>query len=155
MKTLFILLIVYQVKHFLADYPLQTGYMLGKFKAGLDWVLPLTAHVAVHGAGTYMIACIFGRYELAFSLATFDMIIHFLMDRVKASPYLLGRYKALSSGEMSGLLLAVQQVDSPNVQGMIKDAMRGNKYFWWALGVDQMVHHLTHYVIIYMLIRGA
>lgn len=154
MKTLFILLVVYQIKHFLADFPLQTPYMLGKFKGGLDWVLPLLAHVAVHGAGTYMIACIFGRPEIAFTLAFFDMGIHFAMDRVKASPNLLGRYKAMSANEMTAIVNTTEYI-GPAYKGWVNGAVRSNKLFWWALGVDQMVHHLTHYGIIYMIVRGA
>lgn len=30
--------------------------------------------------------------------------------------------------------------------------LQSNKFFWWSLGLDQMVHHLTHYIIIYLII---
>lgn len=30
--------------------------------------------------------------------------------------------------------------------------IKSNTYFWWALGLDQMVHHLTHYVFIAMIV---
>ncbi len=55
-------------------------------------------------------------------LTLFDFIVHFVVDRVKAHPDLGGRWKA----------------DNPK--------------FWWALGGDQAIHHLTHYIIIYVLV---
>ena len=35
-KEIFILLILFQIKHFLCDFPLQGKYMLGKFKGGIS-----------------------------------------------------------------------------------------------------------------------
>lgn len=122
----FALLVIYQVKHWLADYPLQGQYMLGKFKPGWDFVPPLSAHAGVHGAFTFTIACLFCWGQLGFQLelALFDFVVHFTMDRIKAGPRILGRWKP------------------------------DNKLFWWALGFDQMIHHLTHYVCIYAILRA-
>lgn len=124
LTTLIILLVVYQLKHFIADYPLQGEYMLGKFKSGWDWVKPLAAHCAVHAAFTLIIALIVlsGNIGLALCLALMDFVIHFCMDRVKASPNIWGKYNP----------------QQPK--------------FWYALGVDQMVHHLTHYIIIFIML---
>lgn len=109
--------------------------MLGKFKIGTEWILPLTAHASVHAAFTLAIASVYGFavmdgsalfvLRLAALLALLDFVVHFIVDRIKASPNLLGRWKP----------------DSP--------------YFWWALGADQMAHHLCHYVIIYILLHTA
>lgn len=116
--SLFALLVIYQLKHFICDYPLQNAYMLGKFEE-IGWVKPLLAHTGIHAVATFLIALVFTQMVfLSLSLALFDLVVHFIMDRVKASPKLLGRYD-------------------------IKD-----KRFWWSLGFDQMVHHLTHYAII-------
>ena len=119
MTEIFILLIVYQIKHFLCDYPLQTPYMLQKLNL-TGWAVPLAAHAAVHGAFTLAIV-MFVNPSLWW-LAIFDFAVHFTMDRIKASPNMLNRF---------GL---------------------EDKRFWWSLGFDQMVHHLTHYAIIFMLI---
>lgn len=54
-STIFILLIAFQIKHFLCDYPLQGKYMLGKFNKE-DWKLPLAAHAGTHAIGTSVIA---------------------------------------------------------------------------------------------------
>lgn len=119
---MFTLLVLFQIKHFLCDFPLQGKYMLQKFKPGWGFVLPLAAHAGVHAALTLLICrLIEAPWLLALQLAGFDFTAHFLIDRVKASPKMLGRY-------------------TPE-----------NKYFWWALGADQALHHLTSIAIIWKL----
>lgn len=147
MTKLFILLILFQLKHLFADYPLQGEYMLGKFK-DKGWVKPLLAHVAVHGFFTALIVAPF-NYKLMIPLALLDMAIHFIMDRVKASGKMLGRYKPLSATQMAQILMYKSNTGSLKPE-MIQ-AVKNNKYFWWSLGLDQMVHHLTHYAIIFLL----
>lgn len=117
--TIFALLFIYQLKHYFCDYLFQNEYMLGKFKRE-GWVAPLTAHCLVHAAATFAIIINFtDNIALVFYLSVFDFVTHFIMDRIKASPNLLGRFN------------------------------HQQKEFWWALGLDQMWHHLTHYVIIF------
>lgn len=120
MVEFFLLLIVFQLKHFICDYPLQGTYMLEKLRA-TNWVLPLAAHAAVHATATFLIAIWFSIH-LAIILAITDFILHFTIDRLKASPNYGGRFKP----------------DQP--------------YFWWALGADQMAHHFTHYAFIFILL---
>lgn len=115
-------LVVFQLKHFVADYPLQTPYMLAKFQE-LGWVKPLAAHCLVHAVLTGGILLILAiPLWLIVSLMAFDFTVHFVMDRIKASPKMLGRYNVTE------------------------------KKFWWSLGFDQMIHHITHYVIIYFVL---
>lgn len=121
LELTFLLLVIYQFKHFIADFPLQREYMLRKTLPQWDFLLPLTMHCLVHAAGTLIICLIFapGLYWLAL----FDFIVHFLMDRLKSGPKYLGRFNDLSKAG-----------------------------FWNILGVDQMVHHLTHIYIIYVIV---
>jgi len=103
----FILAVLYQFKHFLADYILQGEYMLGKFKPGREFVLPLLAHVGVHAGMTLFIAMFVSALadvpvamrQWCWLIALFDAAVHFVMDRVKASPKLMGRWKPLSGPE--------------------------------------------------------
>lgn len=133
---IFFLLVIFQIKHFLCDYPLQGEYMLGKFKGGKDWILPLFAHSYVHAVMTGLIAlCV--KPSIALQVALFDLVVHFTMDRIKASPELLGRYKPLTAKDYPTATMT-QKLH--------------NKYFWWALGIDQSAHHITHYIIIYNLV---
>ena len=56
-------------------------------------------------------------------LALIDLGIHFVMDRLKSGPRYLGRFNKLDSA-----------------------------VYWNVVGIDQMVHHLTHLYIIYRLV---
>ncbi len=158
----FVLLLVYQLKHFLADYPMQTSYMLGKFK-DKGWVLPLAAHAGIHAMFTFGIA----EYTLMatrehpslfvvpFVLAAFDFAVHFTMDRIKAAPKLMGRWKALSATEYFAANITATKVTIQGAENAVSNAqkrIRNNTWFWYALGFDQMVHHLTHYAVIAYLV---
>lgn len=115
------LLILFQLKHFIADFLLQNMYMVNGKQGYVNWVLPLFTHTSIHGFFTFLIAFIFTfNFILALVLALFDIIIHFSMDRIKASPYYL-------------------------------DYEITDKKFWWMIGLDQMIHHLTHYSIIFII----
>jgi len=162
MMSLFVLLVIYQFKHFIADYPLQGKFMLGKFKGGKDWILPLLAHVGVHALFTATIALIV-RPKIALQLALLDATIHFIMDRIKASPNLLGRYKALSAAEYAEAAKIATGVFPIKWAWMHPDTLdieknkaatriKHNTYFWWALGLDQLVHHLTDLLVVYLLV---
>jgi len=137
LSVVFTLLLAFQLKHFLADYPLQRRYMLGKFKDDWGFFLPLLAHAAVHALGTFLITCWFVGLGKALFLAVFDAVIHFIMDRIKASKKYLGRFKPLTAADAA--------IATPT-------QWKHNDYFWWSLGIDQLVHHLTHYAIIWVII---
>lgn len=140
---IFLLLVAYQIKHFVCDYPLQGEYMLRKFSRDPRiWVPALAAHAGVQALGTMVIAGLYlGFNPWVLALMGMDFATHFVMDRFKADPDLLGRFKPLTGPEYQQAVAQGRQ-----------DRILGNKFFWWALGFDQMVHHLTHYVIIYILI---
>jgi hypothetical protein len=118
------LLVIFQIKHFVADYPLQTPYMLGKFKPFPQFIWPLAAHAGVHTIFTVVIALAYQRYDLVMSLALLDFTTHFVIDRLKASPALLGRFKP------------------------------DQKQFWWALGFDQMAHQFVMILCVLILMGG-
>lgn len=137
---IYVLLVVFQIKHFVSDFPFQNSYMLRKFLPGKEFILPLTLHCLVHATFTYLVTLgVTSNLKLSFLLSLLDFTIHFIMDRIKASPKLLGRFKALTAKEYA---------TATNKQ------KEDNKLFWWSLGIDQMVHHLTHYVLIYLILRG-
>ena len=73
-------------------------------KANKDnWIKPLFAHAVVHSIGTFIVVS-FLNIKLAFVLAFLDLILHFVVDRIKASPNIGNKWG----------------IDKP--------------YFWWALG---------------------
>jgi hypothetical protein len=157
---LFPLLVAYQIKHWTADFPLQGEYMLRKFaKDPKIWVPSLAAHAGVHALFTLLIGLVaVGYHPAVLALAVFDFAIHFTMDRIKASPSMLGRYKSLDANGYMNVKSILAQGDAtmkvlgyPENYGLYiqaKERLRHSNYFWWILGFDQMVHHLTHYLII-------
>lgn len=152
MTLLFILLIVYQLKHFFADYPLQVPYMLNKFKPGWDFFLPLVAHASVHAAMTAIICWVVNPSLMW--LALVDGVVHFIMDRIKAGTKYLGRFKSITPKDFQASMEYLSWEGHEREKKEAKKKLRHNTLFWWSLGFDQMVHHLTHYFIIYMLITG-
>ena len=119
-NLLVLLLVMLQIKHFICDYPLQNAFMLQK--ANKDkWVLPLFSHSLVHSIGTFIV---FVYFDIAFAIyfAIADLILHFIVDRIKASPSIGNRWG----------------IDKPQ--------------FWWALGLDQMAHHIINIIFVYILI---
>ncbi len=121
LQMTFLLLIIYQIKHYIADFPLQREYMLKKTRAEWDFLLPLATHCLVHASLTLVI-CLYFNFSLWW-LAILDFVVHFILDRLKSGPRYLGRFNDLKT---SG--------------------------FWNVLGLDQMLHHLTHIYIIYILV---
>ena len=164
----FALLILFQLKHLIADYFLQTKYHLKKFLPDWDFVLPLLSHSGVHAAFTLVIVlCV--RPTLWW-LAFVDLVCHFAMDRVKASPHMMGRWKALSANEMKELMDDFKVLNehyeiSFNSRNYfqcqcvcrdirkINDRIKSNTYFWWCIGIDSCFHHLTDLFIVWMLVR--
>jgi hypothetical protein len=112
-ETVFVLMIVFQVKHFAADYIFQYNYMLKKVSPGWDFLIPLVLHCFVHSFLTLLICLFFTPHLWWLSLV--DFVIHFFLDRLRSGPRYLGRFK------------------DPH-----------KSIFWWILGADQMLHHLTH-----------
>ena|ERR1700740_2836371 len=154
--TLLILLLIFQLKHFIADYPLQNEYMLGKFK-DKGWILPLLTHCLVQLVFTFTISLIYSNsLILALKLSIFDLTIHFIMDRIKASPKMLGRFEALTKRdfiEYQNDLRASFEMYKHTITKPFEKRKRSNKLFWWSLGLDQMIHHITDILIIYFLVK--
>ncbi len=123
LELAFILLVVYQLKHFVCDFPLQRGWMLNKIRPGWDFIPPLSAHAAVHSLASLAIIFVMHKPQLWW-LAIVDFAAHFIMDRIKAGPKYLGRFK--------------DKTKAP---------------YWNSLGFDQMVHHLTHLYLVWVLIQ--
>ena len=118
----FILSIIFNVKHFICDYILQTRYMVEKKESeGWDFFFPLLLHSSIHGVFTLVIVLWINKN--LWYLAVIDIAIHFVMDRIKSGPRYLGRFKRLETVA-----------------------------YWHSIGFDQMIHHLTHLYIIYLLV---
>ena len=120
---IFILIIVFHVKHYLADFPLQREYMLRKSLPGWAFAGPLAVHSGIHAVFT-LIVCL-GFAPAYWWLALVDFAVHFVTDRLKSGPRFLGRFNDL-----------------------------GRPAFWNVLGLDQMIHHLTHLGFVWIMVHN-
>ena len=126
-----VLLIAFQIKHFIADYPLQFPYMYENKGKSIRWIEPLMDHAGIHFIGTLIIVFIYGFYSglpieiggtkaalFMIFLGLIDFLTHFAIDRWKAT-----------------------QKCGPDT-----------KTFWTNLGIDQMLHHLVGIIIIWNIV---
>jgi hypothetical protein len=80
--TVFILLALFGVKHFLADFLMQYEYMLRD--KGIYGATGGVHHAIVHASFTFLIlVCFVTNAELAIELAFLDFAIHYHIDFVK------------------------------------------------------------------------
>jgi len=130
MTDIFVLLIIFQLKHLVADYYLQFPYMYINKGADENWLEPLTHHAIIHAAFAMIISVIylagFREAEMPYGVVIsamvgmFDFSTHFVTDRWKA---------------------------------IKKDGPDTSK-FWYSLGIDQMVHHIVGIIIVYWITQG-
>ena len=80
------LAIAFTVKHFVADFLLQTGWIAHGKERRDGWILPLAAHVACHAVLTLVIALAVA--PRLWWLALVDLVVHFAVDHAKT---LVGR----------------------------------------------------------------
>lgn len=95
-----VLLIVLFLMHTLADFVMQDKYHQGKFnKKG--WVLPLLDHAWQHSLmtllGFVLWMILFGTFTtsllfIAIGLSCVNLLVHFVVDRVKAHPSISHKY---------------------------------------------------------------
>lgn len=126
-----ILLIVFQFKHFIVDYIIQIADPEHTRKFDIfGWFSPLLKHASHHGLGSLAITALYLSYSnigftsiafifLIIGVLVFDTAVHFTVDRIKASPNFLGKY------------------------------CYPTKEYFRSVGLDQMMHHFTHYIIIF------
>jgi len=74
--------VAFLIKHFLADFLLQTDWMAVGKDRPKGWLLPLAAHAGVHGAMTAALFLIVAPPLAWLGLA--DMLIHGVIDRLKS-----------------------------------------------------------------------
>ncbi|MFA5024168.1 MAG: DUF3307 domain-containing protein [Patescibacteria group bacterium] len=152
--SIFALLILFQIKHFGADFLLQGKYMMGKFNRDWSFFWPLAAHAGVNGLYTLVICLAVGPNF--WWLALVDTVTHFFIDRLKAGQNYLGRFKLMSSSEMNENMefLKIEHALGQEYDKNILKAIRHNSYFWLALGFDQALHQLVYIFIIAVLMNA-
>jgi hypothetical protein len=104
-------MLVFAVKHVIADFVLQTSWMATGKDAKTGWALPLLVHCAIHG--TLALAILLALAPRLWFLALADFVVHLIIDRAK------------------GFCVAKFNVTMDH------------QWFWWLIGIDQALHHLT------------
>lgn len=133
--------------------------MLQKFRPDWGFFFPLVAHAGLHAYFTFGIALLYFaqtgqglQYFYCIMLGLFDFVVHFTMDRIKAGPKYLGRYKTITPQEFKASMAYLSWEGHEREKKEARKKLKENKLFWWSLGLDQMVHHLTHYCIIWWIV---
>ena len=80
--TLILIMFLFLLKHFLADFVLQPGWMAKGKAAKRNWQVPLVVHSAIHGLLTYALALFLA--PSFWWLGILDFSVHFAIDRGKA-----------------------------------------------------------------------
>lgn len=78
-EKLFVLLFLFQIKHFVCDYPLQKPYQY--LNKGIYGHLGGILHATIHGIATFICLIFFTKYAVI--LCLFDAIIHYHIDWAK------------------------------------------------------------------------
>ena len=81
--------VLFEIKHLLADYILQSNWMASGKQERSDWLVPLCAHSLVHALGTFAIALAIEPRLWWIALA--DFLVHASIDRLKGKVVALGR----------------------------------------------------------------
>ena len=114
--------LLFRAKHFLADFVLQTGWMVhGKARAE-GWLAPLAVHAGIHAIGTTGIVLLL--QPGLWWLAPVDLVAHAAIDRIKAMP------------------------------AVSRCCGRDTPRFWWAFGLDQEAHNLTHFAFLLLILTS-
>lgn len=107
------------IKHFICDFPLQMFPWLYQNK-GRYLHLGGIIHATLHGIGTFAVLYFFVGFKASLVYAIIDLLLHYHIDWAKMN---LSRHYGLKPDN--------------------------SELFWLLLGLDQLLHHLTYFAIIY------
>jgi len=107
------------IKHFICDFPLQMFPWLYQNKG--RYLHPGgIVHAVLHGIGTFIVLSFFLNSSESLIYAMIDTLLHYHIDWTKMN---LSRHYRLKPDN--------------------------SEWFWLLLGLDQLLHHLTYFAIIY------
>lgn len=124
--TVVILMLALLTKHFICDFPLQWKYQYAN--KGTYGHPGGLLHVAIGGVGTIVaLASVIGFHAFILWMTVIEVVIHYHMDWAK-----MNMNEKWGFGPMT------------------------SEKFWWLLGFDQWVHHITYVaMIVWIMIYGA
>lgn len=89
-STLILLLVALNVKHYIADYVLQSTELVQLKKTHFQYLLLHSLH---HGLATFLVFLFFGPFIVAVAFAVADFILHTLIDSSKTYIPYFDRFK--------------------------------------------------------------
>lgn len=123
---IFVVLALFAIKHFVADFWLQTAYMItGKSRGGAEWIPPLALHCGVHSVLSLALICSI-RPNAAY-LVVIEFILHFVIDRAKTSYQL------------------------PSGTWPMQERGKNLGSYYFAFGLDQLAHQITYVAMAYFI----
>ena len=126
-----ILLLIFQVKHYIADYPLQFSSMYENKENKEGWIEPLFLHSLTHAGMTYLIVSVY----MSFFTYSEELTVGYLVFVV--------------------LIASAFDMSTHFVTAMWRAAKRkgpNTKSFWINLGIDQMVHRVAGVIIVFYIV---
>jgi hypothetical protein len=115
------ILFLLTLKHFICDFPLQ-AFPFQYTNKGTYGHIGGVLHSVIHFVGAFVVLICFIPFELAFLLSVFDGMVHYHVDWAKVN---IGKRYNLK----------------PN----------NSEWFWILLGVDQLLHSLTYFAMVYVI----
>jgi len=126
MTEILILLILFQIKHFVCDFPLQKPYQY--LNKGIYGHAGGFLHAAIHSIGTCWVLMVYHHFNSdkitdiqIVTCAFLDLILHYHIDWAKMKINKHYGWRCDNS-----------------------------ERFWYLLGFDQLLHQLTYILIIYL-----
>lgn len=156
MPVLYMVIALFALKHFLASYPLQCSYTV-KGLGSSNWFLPMLARCSVP-AITTMVLVLGIWHKMGVSLnvtllavvMAIDFVSHFLIDRMKVSGGLFGRFQVASPQELAQIAIDYTSKD-PAVVEAAQAESDSNKYFWWVDGFCHLLYGAIGLTQIYLI----
>lgn len=133
---IFLILIAFEVKQFICDYPIHPTFILKRFQT--DGNRAFILHALAHACLTFLI-CFFmttAELPLIFMLASLDFLIDFMLAIFRSRTQLIAHWRPL---DLEEFMLASR-----------RDKVR-HRLFWAAYGLSRTIRHLTALGILYIL----
>ncbi len=122
MELIVLLFVLFFIKHFVCDFPLQAFPFMYRNKGTYGHIGGIV-HAGIHAVGTFAVLVWFFGPMAALVGSMIDMAVHYHIDWAKMRLNARTGWKADTS-----------------------------EWFWISLGVDQLLHYLTYAGIIFILL---
>jgi hypothetical protein len=135
-SQIFVLLLAFEVKQLLCDYPILPDFLLKRFHS--NGIKAFILYSAFHGFITFTICLLLtnAEYPLALLMSLLDFAAGFALAMFRSHSSMIARFKPLDLDEF---------------MSASRKAKRQHRMYWTFFGLDQAIHHMTHFSIIYIL----